>query len=46
MLSLQPLEALSSALFETPAVLKQLALASRKLAELKGVASASCQARH
>ncbi len=37
--ALKPLEALSPALFETPAVLKQLALASRKLAELKGVAA-------
>jgi Fic family protein len=36
---LSPLHHLPSARFETPAILKQLAKASRKLAELKGVAS-------
>lgn len=34
-----PLESLPPARFETPAILKKLALASRKLAELKGVAA-------
>jgi hypothetical protein len=33
------LDWLSSGRFETPAILKSLALASRKLAELKGVAA-------
>ena len=34
-----PLEALAPQRFDTPAILKKLALASRKLAELKGVAA-------
>jgi Fic family protein len=37
--SLPPLEQLDAARFETPAVLKRLAAASRQLAELKGVAA-------
>ena len=36
---IHPLEHLPPARFETPAILKKLALASRKLAELKGVAA-------
>jgi Fic family protein len=36
---LPPLESLSPERFESPAILKKLALASRKLAELKGVAA-------
>jgi Fic family protein len=36
---LTPLEQLKSARFETPAILKSLARSSRKLAELKGIAS-------
>ena len=39
MTTLKPLEALSPDLFESPVVLKRLAAASRKLAELKGVAA-------
>jgi len=35
----QPLSALVATRFETPAILKQLAVASRQLAELKGVAA-------
>ncbi|HEX7339998.1 MAG TPA: hypothetical protein VF271_08715 [Rhodanobacteraceae bacterium] len=34
-----PLQELAVARFETPAILKKLAVASRKLAELKGVAA-------
>ncbi|WP_242489796.1 Fic/DOC family N-terminal domain-containing protein [Noviherbaspirillum cavernae] len=34
-----PLDQLSTERFETPAILKKLATASRKLAELKGVAA-------
>lgn len=36
MYKIQPLESLSRQRFETPVILKKLALASRKLAELKG----------
>lgn len=36
---IQPLTSLSSSRFETPSVLKKLASASRKLAELKGIAA-------
>ena len=36
---MQPLEALDSARFDTPAILKRLASSSRALAELKGVAA-------
>lgn len=39
MTAIPPLEHLSPARFDTPAILKKLALASRKLAELKGVAA-------
>jgi hypothetical protein len=39
MTSILPLEKLSPQRFETPAILKKLAVASRKLAELKGVAA-------
>ena len=39
MTSIQPLENLLQARFDTPPILKKLALASRKLAELKGVAA-------
>lgn len=39
MTNLLPLETLDEARFDTPAILKRLASASRKLAELKGVAS-------
>jgi hypothetical protein len=39
------LDRLSSERFETPAILKALALASRKLAELKGVAASIGAAR-
>ena len=39
MASLPPLHKLDPARFETPAVLKRLAAASRNLAELKGVAA-------
>ncbi len=37
--TIAPLENLSAQRFESPAILKKLALASRKLAELKGVAA-------
>jgi Fic family protein len=37
--AIPPLETLSPERFDTPAILKKLALASRKLAELKGVAA-------
>ena len=37
---LMPLEQLAPKRFEIPVILKKLALASRKLAELKGVAAA------
>lgn len=36
---IQPLPALAASRFETPAILKRLAAASRQLAELKGVAA-------
>ena len=39
MTTLMPLEQLAPQRFETPVILKKLALASRKLAELKGVAA-------
>jgi Fic family protein len=39
MTSLPPLHTLDARRFETPAILKKLALASRSLAELKGVAA-------
>lgn len=39
MSDLQSLQSLCAARFETPAILKQMARASRRLAELKGVAS-------
>lgn len=39
MASIEPLTRLSLARFETPTLLKKLAIASRKLAELKGVAA-------
>ncbi len=39
MTTLAPLQSLPAARFETPAILKQLASASRHLAELKGVAA-------
>lgn len=39
MLSLPPLEQLDAARFDSPAILKKLASASRRLAELKGVAA-------
>lgn len=39
MASLLPLEQLAHSRFETPAILKKLAMASRRLAELKGIAS-------
>ena len=38
--SLQPLDHLDSTRFDTPAILKKLASASRQLAELKGIAAA------
>ena len=38
--SLQPLEQLDAGRFDTPAILKKLASASRQLAELKGIAAA------
>ncbi len=38
-MTIRPLDKLDSARFETPAILKRLALASRNLAELKGVAA-------
>jgi len=38
MSALLPLEQLNAARFDTPAILKKLASASRRLAELKGVA--------
>lgn len=37
---LSPLESLSASRFDTPAILKKMASASRHLAELKGVAAA------
>lgn len=39
MLPLSPLESLSASRFDTPAILKKMASASRSLAELKGVAA-------
>ena len=39
MVSLTPLEQLDPKRFDTPAILKRVATASRKLAELKGVAA-------
>ncbi|MBI5142033.1 MAG: Fic family protein [Nitrospirae bacterium] len=39
MTTMQPLEQLPTERFDTPAILKKLTLASRKLAELKGVAA-------
>lgn len=36
---IRPLDTLPSERFDTPLILKKLALASRKLAELKGVAA-------
>ncbi|MDO9282251.1 MAG: Fic/DOC family N-terminal domain-containing protein [Methylotenera sp.] len=36
--SIKPLEQLDAARFETPAILKKLAISSRRLAELKGIA--------
>lgn len=39
MATILPLDALAASRFETPAILKKLASSSRKLAELKGIAS-------
>lgn len=39
MAKILPLDQLSPTRFDTPAILKKLALASRQLAELKGVAA-------
>ena len=39
MIQISPLERLNPARFETPAILKKLAISSRKLAELKGIAA-------
>ena len=38
MQSIKPLEQLNAARFDTPAILKKLAISSRRLAELKGIA--------
>jgi Fic family protein len=38
--TLNPLEQLNAARFDTPAILKKLAISSRRLAELKGIAGA------
>lgn len=38
MAQITPLEQLAIARFESPAILKKLALSSRRLAELKGIA--------
>ena len=38
-MTITPLDQLDSTRFETPAILKRLAMASRNLAELKGVAA-------
>ena len=40
MAALPPLEQLDPSRFDTPAILKKLASASRQLAELKGIAAA------